>query len=68
MKVREVPSSFGPLNDLYPYVKRRWQIDAHCPLPSLPVPDRFQRIFHEWADNAVNFIDADAETPIDQTT
>jgi hypothetical protein len=63
MQAHEAPSEFGPLNDLYPYIKRRWQSEPDCPLPSLPVPEHFQQIFHEWADNTVNFIDASAGAP-----
>ena len=63
MQAHEAPSSFGPLSDLYPYIKRRWRSEPDCPLPSLPVSGHFQKIFHEWADNTVNFIDAGAGAP-----
>lgn len=46
---------FGPLSDLYPYIARRQRIDPDNELPDLPVPEKFRKIFRDWADNKVNF-------------
>lgn len=52
----EDPHSFGPLGQLRPYIARRWQIEIESELPELPVPERFQRLFRDWADNKVDFV------------
>jgi hypothetical protein len=48
------PQLLGPLSDLYPYIARRWGIGANDELADLPVAERFQQLFRDWADNKVN--------------
>lgn len=63
MEVYEPPITFGPLGDLQPYAKHRWQGGLGGPLPSLPIPTHFRRIFQEWANNEVDLIKASADDP-----
>lgn len=56
MDIHEIPKSLGPLNELIPYIKHRWQTEPECPLPSLPVPPSFQQMFRDWAENLTNFV------------
>ncbi len=52
----EGPQRFGPLNDLYPYIARRWGSAPYATLPDLPVPGDLQQAFRDWADNKANFV------------
>ena len=54
----EGPQRFTPLEDLYPYIARRWRAEPRRQLPSLPVPESFQTTFRDWADNKINFADS----------
>lgn len=51
----------GAFSDLYPYILRRWDIDADAGLPDLAVPGHFQRLFAAWADKSINLISSDAD-------
>jgi len=53
---RKGQEQFGPFADLYPYIARRWGIDANGELADLPVPEGFRQLFRDWADNKVNFV------------
>jgi NACHT domain len=49
-----------PLNDLYPYIARRWGSHHRVELPDLPIPEDFRQTFHDWAENKINFVDPHA--------
>jgi len=48
---------FGPLYDLYPYAARRWRINLDQELPDLRVPSGFRKMFINWAESKVNFVE-----------
>lgn len=48
--------SQSKLGLLAPYTARRWKIGAADSLPELPIPERFQRLFREWADNKTDLL------------
>ena len=61
MKSRVLPNEgrkrFGPLSKVYPYIERRWHIEPDCALPILPIPREFQKMFYDWADKRISFVD-----------
>lgn len=50
------PRRLGRMSDLWPYMRRRCGLESDDELPELPVPERFQRLFRDWADNKVDFV------------
>lgn len=46
----------GAYSDLCPYILRRWDRQPDAPLPELPVPEHFQRLFTAWANKEICFI------------
>lgn len=51
------PEAFlGSLSDLYPYVVRRRDVRSAHELPELPIPEKFQQLFRDWADGKVDFV------------
>jgi hypothetical protein len=62
---KEVTRQSGIFYDLAPYIDRRSGIEIIdrrsgfeiCPeLPDIPVPDEFKQMFHDWAENKINFM------------
>jgi NACHT domain len=45
---------FGVLDKLFPYAAYRYG-DSRADLPDLPIPEKFQSIFRDWAHRKVNF-------------
>jgi hypothetical protein len=55
-----VPSNFGVLRDLQPYVARRWGGYDVGGYPALPIPLQFSQVFRDWADGKIDFIARDS--------
>lgn len=47
----------GPLDDLRPYIARRWGTNLGQELPHLPLSDVTRQTFCDWAHNEVDFVD-----------
>jgi hypothetical protein len=52
--LRFPPESLGPFSPLLSYAKHR-TVSLQEPLPDLPVPAKFKRLFQDWATRRVNF-------------
>jgi NACHT domain len=61
----DTSQEFGPLHDLHPYVARRRGINLDQKLPDLRVPSGFQKMFIDWAENKVNFVDQPTQSQRD---
>jgi hypothetical protein len=53
---KEDRHQLGPLNDLYPYIARRFGIEPRAELPDLRFARVFQELFRSWANQEVDFI------------
>ena len=53
---RQDHHALGPLNDLYPYLARRFGIEPGIRLPELQFPRAFAGLFTSWANKDVNFV------------
>jgi hypothetical protein len=46
----------GAFSSLYPYIMQRWGHEPDTYLPEIPVPDRFERLFRNWANQNIDFV------------
>jgi hypothetical protein len=64
LQVPSDPSRLGPLNDLYSYMQcRQVRGNVLAPLPELPVPGKFKRLFKGWAEGKTDFTRPAQEAP-----